>query len=119
MYVYVLLSITMNYLLVHSFPSVLSLQCDELRKQWEAIDMSVLKSLLEILKPIKLATTILCSGKRATLSLIMPLKMSILKQVTVADEYSNVIKEVKSLIYGNLAPRCVVAIQSFNKRCYL
>ena len=49
----------------------------------------------------------------------MPLKISRLKQVTVADEDSNVIKEVKSLIYGNLAARCVVVIQSFNISLYV
>jgi hypothetical protein len=67
--------------------------------------MSVVGALIELRKPLKLATTVLCSAKHATLSLILPLKATIMNIVKDLPSDSGILKDVKRAIHDNMAPR--------------
>ena len=78
-------------------------QVKELKKL--VIDHSEMEALKDVLKPLSTATTVLSTAQHATLSLLLPLKESILRHCTTNDDDSSFIRKVKEKIHGNLSPR--------------
>ena len=77
-------------------------QVKELKKL--VIDHSKIEELKDVLKPLSTATTVLSTAQHATLSLLLPLKESILGHRTTNDD-SSFIRKLKEKIHGNLSTR--------------
>ncbi|KAK3572333.1 hypothetical protein QTP86_030216, partial [Hemibagrus guttatus] len=61
------------------------------------------------LKPLKKATTVLSDEKSATLSLIMPLKSMIEQSMTLDEQDSTTVSDMKTVILQNLSSRYIEA----------
>lgn len=69
-------------------------------------DVLAAQQVLEVFRPIKTITTILCHEKSPTVSLIHPLKEMLLGQLSrVADDDDLLVTAVKTAIHRNLEPR--------------
>ncbi|XP_046568649.1 E3 SUMO-protein ligase ZBED1-like [Haliotis rubra] len=68
-------------------------------------DITKIEKIIQVLKPLKTVTTLMCSQKNPTVSLIHPLKEMLLKQLQVKPEDSDLVSELKSTISNDLQPR--------------
>ncbi|XP_071088069.1 E3 SUMO-protein ligase ZBED1-like [Haliotis cracherodii] len=68
-------------------------------------DVGCVEDATRVLKPLKTITTIMCSEKTPTVSLILPLKELILKAMAVVESDSVLIKSVKAAITKDLKDR--------------
>ena len=68
-------------------------------------DINESQNAVELLKPMKVATAIMCDEHHPTVSLIYPLKTQILQSMTVKDGDSMLVKEVKNAITEDLVKR--------------
>jgi hypothetical protein len=89
-----------------------TLMVKDLKKNFKDIyslsedDVSAAQKVLEVLRPIKTITTILCQESAPTVSLIHPLKEMLLGQLRRAsDDDDLLVTAVKAAICGNLEPR--------------
>uniref|UniRef100_A0A3B1JJI0 Zinc finger BED domain-containing protein 1-like n=1 Tax=Astyanax mexicanus TaxID=7994 RepID=A0A3B1JJI0_ASTMX len=68
-------------------------------------DVTVLEDVVEVLKPMKTITTLLSSEQQPTVSMILPLKHSILTAMKHSGTDSQIVKDVKSAIATNIEGR--------------
>ncbi|XP_046361033.1 uncharacterized protein LOC124138441 [Haliotis rufescens] len=68
-------------------------------------DIHNIEDIIKVLKPLKTATTLMCSQKHPTVSLIHPLKEMLLKQLEVCPNDSGLVSDVKQAISNDLKPR--------------
>ncbi|KAK3556154.1 hypothetical protein QTP70_005636 [Hemibagrus guttatus] len=68
-------------------------------------DISDAEEIVNLLKPLKKATTVLSDEKSATLSLIMPLKSMIKQSMTLDEKDSTTVSDKKTAILQNLSSR--------------
>ncbi|XP_034023456.1 zinc finger BED domain-containing protein 1-like [Thalassophryne amazonica] len=68
-------------------------------------DVTVLEDVVEVLKPMKTITTLLSSEQQPTVSMILPLKHSILTTMKHTGTDSQIVKDVKSAIATNIEGR--------------
>ena len=69
-------------------------------------DISAIEELITILQPLKTATVALCEESNPTLSIIIPLKHQLLSSIMkVKDDDSELVKQVKTVIFTDLSPR--------------
>lgn len=68
-------------------------------------DNAYLNQLVELLAPMKEATTVMCEESIPTVSIISPLLSLILEGMSVKDDDSKLIKDVKAAISSNLGGR--------------
>ncbi|XP_046542888.1 E3 SUMO-protein ligase ZBED1-like [Haliotis rubra] len=68
-------------------------------------DVRAVEDAVNVLRPLKTITTILCSEKVPTVSMILPLKELILKYMAVTESDSGLVKSVKSAIVKDLKTR--------------
>ena len=68
-------------------------------------DISGAESVIKVLGPIKINTTILCDEKTPTVSMIHPLKEMLIQQMKVSDDDIMLVKEVKTAIPKDLDAR--------------
>ncbi|KAK6169559.1 hypothetical protein SNE40_020592 [Patella caerulea] len=68
-------------------------------------EMSLIDDIIEVMGPLKTVTTILCSEKIPTVSIILPLKTKIINSMNIKQTDSKTVKDLKSALSDNLAPR--------------
>ena len=68
-------------------------------------DLKAIDDLVNVLKPMKNLTTLMCDSKHPTVSLIHPAKEMLLRQMAVRDDDSVMIKAVKHTIISDLEQR--------------
>ena len=68
-------------------------------------DVNNIERAIETLKPLKTITTVLCDATNPTVSLILPLKNTILKVTSPDPDDCVLIRDVKKAIYSDLLPR--------------
>ena len=68
-------------------------------------DMANAEVIVKILEPMKTATTLLCSERSPTVSLIHPLKEMMLRQLSVKEDDSYLVRSMKEAIIEDLKPR--------------
>jgi hypothetical protein len=103
----------------------------ELRCHLSKVDCDTIGSILEILKPLKYATTCMCAESRVTISAIHPIKQSITNKMAPLPTDSTLVKNLKLAIANDLSGRyatekeeqfllCAMAIDSrFKKMPYV
>ena len=64
-----------------------------------------MKALKDVLQPLSSATNVLSSSKHATVSLVLPLKVKIVKKCRPSTDNDTFIAQVKKKILDNLSPR--------------
>ena len=77
----------------------------DLRTHLAAVDCDVISSVCEVLKPLKAATTCICSESSVTVSSIGPIKFSLMAQLVSTSADSDLVKTLKLAIANNLAER--------------
>ncbi len=70
-------------------------------------DITVAEDMVELLAPVKTATTIMCEEERPTVSVIAPLQAKLLEHFTVTAKDSSVITEMKQAMAKDLEHRYV------------
>ncbi len=70
-------------------------------------DITVAEDMVELLAPVKTATTIMCEEERPTVSVIAPLQAKLLEHFTVTAKDSSVITEMKQAMAKDLKHRYV------------
>lgn len=68
-------------------------------------DVTVLEDVVQVLKPLKTVTTLLSSEQQPTVSMVLPLKHTILTSMKHSDTDSQIVKDVKSAIATNIGGR--------------
>ena len=68
-------------------------------------DIHNIEELIKILKPLKTVTTMMCSQKHPTVSLIHPLKEMLLRQLQPLPTDNTLVTDVKTVISSDLRPR--------------
>lgn len=68
-------------------------------------DVTVLEDVVQVLKPMKTVTTLLSSEQQPTVSMVLPLKHTILTSMKHSDTDSQIVKDVKSAIATNIGGR--------------
>lgn len=68
-------------------------------------DVTVLEEVVQVLKPLKTVTTLLSSEQQPTVSMVLPLKHTILTSMRHSDTDSQIVKDVKSAIADNFEER--------------
>ena len=68
-------------------------------------DVNNLEKAIETLQPLKTITTVLCDATNPTVSLILPLKNTILKATSPDPDNCVLIQDVKKAIHSDLLPR--------------
>lgn len=71
----------------------------------DSADISDAEEIVNLLKPLKKATTVLSDEKSPTLSLIVPLKAMIEQRMTLDEKDSTTIANMKTIILQNLSSR--------------
>lgn len=90
--------------------SVIYTALDELRNldllhSMEKIDSSMVSAVVELLNHFKTATIEMSSESKCTISLIIPLQISLLEKCEHLETDSGYIKEMKSILHDDLQPR--------------
>ena len=68
-------------------------------------DVSKAEEAVELLKPMKTITTVLCTEKHPTVSMIMPVKSVIMTSMSVKDSDSQLVKQMKEAIVQDIRKR--------------
>ncbi|XP_077384385.1 E3 SUMO-protein ligase ZBED1-like [Festucalex cinctus] len=68
-------------------------------------DVTVMEDMIQVLKPLKTVTSLLSSEQQPTVSMILPLKHTILTSMKHNDTDSQIVKDVKSAIATNMEGR--------------
>lgn len=68
-------------------------------------DLQNIEEVIKILKPLKTVTTLMCSQKHPTVSLIHPLKEMLLRQLEVLPSDNMLVSDIKTAISNDLKPR--------------
>ncbi|XP_034034592.1 zinc finger BED domain-containing protein 1-like [Thalassophryne amazonica] len=68
-------------------------------------DVKVAEEVLQVLKPLKMVTTLLSTESRPSVSMILPLKTRIMQSMAPSEEDSAITRDVKIAINEDLKPR--------------
>lgn len=77
-------------------------------------DVANAEDVIQVLKPLKTLTTMLCSEQMPTVSMILPLKEMILKSMTAVESDSQLVKSVKSAIFNDISPDILTLTLKFS-----
>lgn len=79
-------------------------------------DVRVAEEVLQVLKPLKTVTTLLSTETAPSVSLILPLKATLLKSLVPSEEDSSITRDVKAAIREDLTPRYPPDVQDYLHR---
>ncbi|KAM3874432.1 E3 SUMO-protein ligase ZBED1-like [Diretmus argenteus] len=68
-------------------------------------DMKVAEEVLQVLKPLKMVTTLMSTESAPSVSMVLPLKTRILQSMAPSEEDSTITRDVKAAIREDLDPR--------------
>ncbi|XP_056102446.1 E3 SUMO-protein ligase ZBED1-like [Rhinichthys klamathensis goyatoka] len=68
-------------------------------------DMRLAENVITVLKPLKTVTTLMCTESSPSASMVLPMKMMILKSMELSDDDSPAVRDVKTAIKNDLQQR--------------
>lgn len=68
-------------------------------------DVRLAEDLITVLKPLKTVTTLMCTGSTPSASMVLPMKMKILKTMVPSDDDSPAVRDVKTAVRNDLEQR--------------
>lgn len=68
-------------------------------------DVQNIENIVEVLRPLKTVTTMMCSQKHPTVSLIHPLKEMLLGHLKISPSDNSLVSDIKKAISSDLKPR--------------
>ncbi|KAI4824513.1 hypothetical protein KUCAC02_013017 [Chaenocephalus aceratus] len=81
-------------------------------------DVTMAEEVIEVLKPLKTITTLMCTETTPSVSMILPLKTMLIKSMGPNEKDCPTVKEVKAAIRGSLKDRYTdPALQDFLHKC--
>ncbi|KAJ4946432.1 hypothetical protein JOQ06_024099 [Pogonophryne albipinna] len=81
-------------------------------------DVRMAEEVIEVLKPLKAITTLMCTETTPSVSMILPLKTMLIKSMGPNEKDCPTVKEVKAAIRGSLKDRYTdPALQDFLHKC--
>ncbi|KAL1268495.1 hypothetical protein QQF64_033858 [Cirrhinus molitorella] len=65
-------------------------------------DVRLAENVITVLKPLKTVTTLMCTESSPSASMVLPMKMTILKSMALSDDDSPAVRDVKTAIRNDL-----------------